>query len=187
MPLAVAVAAGAGIASDLVTKMAARPVVMIGLALTVAGLLLMWRAPADGSYAVDLLAPFILLGLGCGMVFVTLQIAAFVGVSDKEAGVGAGLINTSQEAGGALGLAVVATIAYSGMGAELAAAGSDPEMIAKAHEAANHDAFLSGAVLGAVALLIVATLMPRGKASMQSKTEAAPADGPEPVRANAGQ
>ncbi|WP_254405275.1 MFS transporter [Streptomyces sp. AC627_RSS907] len=184
VPLAVSVAAGAGIASGLVTKIAARPVVMMGLTLTIAGLLLMWRAPADGSYAVDLLAPFILLGLGCGMVFVTLQIAAFVGVSDEDAGVGAGLINTSQEAGGALGLAVVATIAYSGMSTEMAATEGKPELIAKVHEAANHDAFLSGASLGTLALLVVAFMMPRGKKSMSSTQDEA-ADGPALVPAEA--
>ncbi|WP_436777353.1 MFS transporter [Yinghuangia sp. YIM S09857] len=163
VPLAVSVAVGAGVASGLVTRIAARTVVMTGLGLTIAGLLLMWRAPAGGGYAADLLAPFILLGLGCGMVFVTLQIAAFVGVSDKEAGVGAGLINTSQEAGGALGLAVVATIAYSNIGSELAGTGGDPDKITAVHEAANHDAFLAAAALGTLALLIVATLMPRRK------------------------
>lgn len=186
VPLAVSVAAGAGIASGLVTKVAARTVVMTGLFLTVTGLLLMWRAPADGSYAVDLLAPFILLGLGCGMVFVTLQIAAFVGVSDEEAGVGAGLINTSQEAGGALGLAVVATIAYSGMSSEMAATNGDPGLIVKVHEAANHDAFLSGAALGTAALLVVAFLMPRGKQATNSGTpaEAAPAGGTALVQAD---
>ncbi|MFF8096995.1 MFS transporter [Streptomyces sp. NPDC016675] len=185
VPLAFSVAAGAGIASALVTKMAARPVVMLGLTLTVAGLLLMWRAPADGSYAVDLLAPFILLGLGCGMVFVTLQIAAFVGVTDEDAGVGAGLINTSQEAGGALGLAVVATIAYSGMSSEMAATGGDPGLVTKVHEAANHDAFLSGALLGTVALLVVTFMMPRGKQSMSSNPTAEAGEGPALVKADA--
>ncbi|AKZ53220.1 putative antibiotic antiporter [Streptomyces ambofaciens ATCC 23877] len=184
VPLAFSVAAGAGIASAMVTKMAARPVVMMGLTLTVAGLLLMWRAPADGSYAVDLLAPFILLGLGCGMVFVTLQIAAFVGVTDEDAGVGAGLINTSQEAGGALGLAVVATIAYSGMSSEMAATGGNPDLITEVHEAANHDAFLSGALLGTVALLVVTFMMPRGKQSMSSGPAEA-GEGPALVKADA--
>ncbi|MDI3422587.1 MFS transporter [Streptomyces luteolus] len=168
VPLAVCVALGAGIASGLVTKMAARPVVVMGLGLSVVGLLLIARAPADGSYLVDLLGPFILLGLGCGMVFVTLQIAAFVGVSDKEAGIGAGLINTSQEAGGALGLGVVATIAYSGMATKMAAAGGDEAAIVKANESANQTAFLSAAVLGVIALLVVAFLMPRGQQSMNS-------------------
>lgn len=176
LPLAVCVALGAGVASGLVTKVAARPVVMIGLSFTVAGLLLLWRAPADGSYLVDLVGPFVLLGLGCGMVFVTLQIAAFVGVSDEEAGIGAGLINTSQEAGGALGLAVVATIAYNDMSTKLAEAGGDAGLITQANESANHTAFLSAAILGFVALLVAAFLMPRGQGSMNSTEAQAESD-----------
>jgi predicted MFS family arabinose efflux permease len=64
VPLAVCVAAGAGIASGLITRLAARPVLIAGLVATIAGLLLLWRAPAGGGYAVDLLAPFLVLGLG---------------------------------------------------------------------------------------------------------------------------
>ncbi|MDT0345188.1 MFS transporter [Streptomyces litchfieldiae] len=174
VPLAVAVAAGAGIASGLITKVAARPVLIAGLVSSIAGLLMLWRAPADGDYAVHLLAPFVLLGLGCGMVFVTLQIAAFVGIGEEEAGVGAGLINTSQEAGGALGLAVITTIAYSGSAADLAAAGGDPALIRAAHAAANHDAFLAAACFGAVALVLAAVLMPRGGTAHRRDQDAVP-------------
>ncbi|MGC0419904.1 MFS transporter [Embleya sp. AB8] len=168
VPLAVSVAIGAGVASGLITKMAARPVLIAGLGITTVGLLLLWRAPLDGSYAIDLLPAFVALGLGCGMCFVTLQIAAFVGIGEEEAGMGAGLINTSQEAGGALGLAVVATIAYSGFAGDMAAAGGNVHRIREAQLAVNHDAFLSAACLGAVALLFAALLMPRGKGSMSS-------------------
>jgi predicted MFS family arabinose efflux permease len=77
LPLAVCVAAGAGIASVVITKIAARPVLITGLVMTVAGLLLLRQAPVGGSYAVDLLPAFLALGLGCGMCYVTLQIAAF--------------------------------------------------------------------------------------------------------------
>jgi predicted MFS family arabinose efflux permease len=175
VPLAVSVAVGAGIASGLITKMAARPVLIAGLVITITGLLLLWRAPADGGYATDLLPPFVALGLGCGMVFVTLQITAFVGIGDEEAGAGAGLINTSQEAGGALGLAIIATIAYNGLASELAAAGGDPILMRDAQASANHDAFLAAAGFGFVALLLVALLMPWGRASMSSK----PAEGSE--------
>jgi MFS family permease len=107
LPLAVCVAAGAGIASGLIAKVEARRVLLAGLGMTIVGLLLLSRAPVGGSYVVDLLPAFLILGLGCGACYVTLQIAAFVGVSEEEMGLGAGLINTSQEAGGALGLAVV--------------------------------------------------------------------------------
>jgi fucose permease len=170
LPLALCVAAGAGIASGLVTKVAARPVLIAGLMITIGGLLLLWRAPADGTYLVDLLPAFLALGLGCGMCYVTVQIAAFVGIDEEEAGLGAGLINTSQEAGAALGLAVIATIAYSGITAELTAAGRDPTLIAEAHASANHDAFLAAACFGLAALLLVVVLMPRGRAAMSSQS-----------------
>ena len=168
VPLAVCVAVGAGVASGLITKMAARPVLIAGLLVTIAGLLLLWRAPADGSYPADLLGPFLAVGLGCGICYVTLQIAAFVGISDAEAGVGAGLINTSQQAGGALGLAVIATIAYNALPAKLAAAGGNPGLIRAAQASANHYAFLAAAIACAGALALAIFLMPRGKSSMNS-------------------
>jgi EmrB/QacA subfamily drug resistance transporter len=160
VPLAVMVGAGAGIASGLTAKFSARTILAAGLAATIAGLLLMWRAPVGGGYLVDLLPAFLLLGLGCGMCYVTLQIAAFVGVSDADAGLGAGLINTSQEAGGALGLAVIATIAYNGMAGELAEAnGADAVLAVQAR--AGHDAFLTAAGFGLAALAIALVLMPK--------------------------
>jgi EmrB/QacA subfamily drug resistance transporter len=184
VPLAVAVAAGSTIASMLITKVTARSVLAAGLVITVAGLLLLWRAPVDGSYPVNLLPAFIALGTGCGMCFVTLQIAAFVGISEQEAGLGAGLINTSQEAGGALGLAVVATIAYNGIATELAAAGSDPALVQAVHAAANHNAFLAAACLGVLALLLAIFVMPRAKAARNE--HATPTEGAtEPVALDA--
>jgi hypothetical protein len=142
----------------------------------VIGLLGLWRAPGGGG----LLAPFVLLGLGCGMVYVTLQIAAFVGISDQDAGVGAGLSNTSQAAGGALGLAVTATIAYSGIAAKLAAAVTDPGRIQHAQAAANHHALLATACAGLTALLLAALAIPRSKASTSPQTES---EGLSPTRA----
>jgi predicted MFS family arabinose efflux permease len=176
VPLAVAVVTGAGIASGMITKVAARPVLAAGMVVMIAGLLLLWRAPADGRYVVDLLPAFILVGLGCGLALVTLQIAAFVGLSDEEAGLGAGLINTSQEAGGALGLAVIATIAYNGITAELAAAGGDPALILEAQTTANHTAFLAAACFGAAGLVLGVALMPRGRAPKDAAPVPAVAD-----------
>lgn len=180
VPLACAVAAGAGVASGLTARFTARVLVMAGLVLAVTGLLLLWQAPVDGSYALNLLPAFLLLGLGCGMVFVTLQIAAFAGVGEEHAGVGAGLINTSQEAGGALGLAVISTIAYNGMTSEMAATGGSPELITEVQAAANQDAFLAAAAGGLIALLVVAVQMPRG--TRQTAAPGGPAqDAPGPA------
>ncbi|MFD5869531.1 MULTISPECIES: MFS transporter [Actinomycetes] len=175
VPLAFCVAAGAGIASGLIAKVAARIVLLIGLAATIGGLLLLTRAPAGGSYAVDLLPAFILLGIGCGMCFVTLQIAAFAGIADSEAGVAAGLINTSQEAGGALGLAVIVTIAYNGLAEKLTKAGGDVAKAVDVQESANHTAFFAAACFATVALLIAAFFFPNAKP--QAPAPAAQADG----------
>lgn len=95
VPLGIAVVVGTGLASGLMARVTARTLLLIGLTIIIVGLLLLWRAPVGGSYAIDLLPPFLILGLGCGIGYVTVQIAAFVGVSDHEAGIGAGLINTS--------------------------------------------------------------------------------------------
>jgi predicted MFS family arabinose efflux permease len=165
VPLALCVVVGAGVASGVITKVSARSVLIVGLVFTIAGLVLLWRARVHGSYLGDLLVPFVLLGVGCGMVYVTLQIAAFAGIGDAEAGLGAGLINTSQEAGGALGLAVVATIAYSGLSSKLATAGHDRGLVRAAHASANQHAFLAAACICAAALLIAAFLMPRAAAT----------------------
>lgn len=169
VPLAVCVVAGAGIASTLITKIAARPVLIAGLVLTTTGLVLLWRSPAGGSYPTGLL-PFLALGLGAGLCYVTLQIAAFAGISDQEAGIGAGLINTSQEAGGALGLAVITTIAYNGLAAKLAAAGGRPVLIRAAQASAGHEAFLAAACFSFAALLLAAFLMPRVSAADKTIT-----------------
>jgi predicted MFS family arabinose efflux permease len=175
LPLGVCVVIGAGIASGLITKMAARPVLIAGLLITLVGLLLLWGTPVGGNYVLGLLPALLALGLGCGICYVTLQIAAFVGISDEEAGVGAGLINTSQSAGGALGLAVIATIAYSGLSSALAEAGNNPVLIQAAQTTANHNAFLACACFGVISLLL-AFLMPRERrtSSMPPQTAQPP-------------
>ena len=161
VPVAVCVAIGAGVASNM--GKIARPVLLVGLLLMSGGLLLMWRAPSDGSYLVDLLPAFILIGIGTGIIYVTLQIAAFVGIRNEDAGVGAGLYNTSQETGGALGLAVIATIAYSGLAEKMAEAAGDAAQMLQAETDALHKAFFADALLALAALLVVALVMPRKK------------------------
>lgn len=77
------------------------------------GLLMLSRLPSDAGYAADVLPAFLIIGLGIGLAFVPLQVAAQIGVHEHQAGLAAGLINTSQELGGALGVAVAASIAFS--------------------------------------------------------------------------
>jgi EmrB/QacA subfamily drug resistance transporter len=110
--LAVALTAvvASGIAQALVTRLGVKPVLATGMALLGAGLILFTQVSVDGSYVADLLPGFILVGVGLGFSFVPVSIAALAGVSGKEAGLASGLINTSQQIGGALGLAILTTV-----------------------------------------------------------------------------
>ena len=111
--LAVALTAivASGIAQALVTRIGVKPALAIGMVLLGAGLLTFTQVSADGSYVSDLLPGFLLIGVGLGFSFVPVSIAALAGATGKEAGLASGLINTSQQIGGALGLAILTTAA----------------------------------------------------------------------------
>jgi hypothetical protein len=159
------VAAGAAVASNLVTRLAARPVLVAGLVLSVAGLLMLWRVPAHGGYLTDVLPAFLVGGLGLGMSFVPLQVAAFAGVERARSGLAAGLIGTSQEAGGALGVAVAATIAFARIPDLQRAAHGDPALVLAARASVFHEAFLIGAGFAAAAVVVALLLLPRIRAA----------------------
>ncbi|MGA9875798.1 MAG: MFS transporter [Solirubrobacteraceae bacterium] len=114
LPLSVGIILSAGAASQLVTRVGFKPVLITGMLLIAVGLL--WfsqvRAPG-GSFLADVLGPSILASLGLGFSFVPVTIAAVTGIKPQEAGLASGLINTSQQVGGALGLAILATVANS--------------------------------------------------------------------------
>jgi MFS family permease len=97
----------------LVTRYGIKSILAIGMALTTLGILWFTMVSVDGSYAVDLVPGFILSGVGLGFSFVPDSIAALTGVRNQEAGVASGLINTSQQIGGALGVALLLTVATS--------------------------------------------------------------------------
>ena len=159
VPLAIIVSVGAGVSSKLVTKVPGNPVLIAGLLFTTVGLLMLWRLPIHADYLTDVLPAFLIGGVGLGMAFVPLQVAAFAGVDKRDSGLAAGLINTSQEAGGALGVAVAATIAFSRIPGLVAWAGNDPVRIAQARASVFHEAFLIGACF-AVAAVLVSLMLP---------------------------
>ena len=113
LPLAIGIIVSAGIASQLVTRFGVRPVLISGLLLTAVGLLWFSQISVGGSYVGDVLFPSLIAAFGLGFAFVPMTIAAVAGVEPHEAGLASGLINTSQQVGGALGLAVLAAIANS--------------------------------------------------------------------------
>ena len=114
LPLAVGIILSAGAASQLVTRIGFKPVLIAGLLFIAGGLVWFSQVPAPGgSYAAHVLGPSLLAAVGLGFAFVPVTIAAVTGTEPHEAGLASGLINTSQQVGGALGLAILATIANS--------------------------------------------------------------------------
>ncbi len=119
--LAVALTAvvSSGVAQALVTRLGVKPVLTAGLALVGGGLVYFAQISASGSYFSDLFPGFIILGIGLGFSFVPISIAALAGVTGRDAGLASGLINTSQQIGGALGLAILTTVSTTHTGSLL--------------------------------------------------------------------
>jgi EmrB/QacA subfamily drug resistance transporter len=100
----------AGPAQALTTRLGAKPVLVTGMTLLVAGCLWYTQIDANGSYAVDLLPGFVAVGIGIPFAFIPITIASLAGVGPEDAGLASGLINTSQQVGGAIGTAVLSTV-----------------------------------------------------------------------------
>ena len=176
LPLALAIIFSAGAASVLVTKLGFKPVLLAGLGLISIGLLWFAQLPVDGRYLSDLVVPMVISAMGLGFAFVPITIAAVSGVSKDESGLASGLINTSQQVGGALGLAVLGTIAASQTTDLMTIANGSQAALPGALTEGFQLAFLVGA--GFAILGIIATLMlVRGEDSKQI-VGASPADLP---------
>jgi EmrB/QacA subfamily drug resistance transporter len=147
-----------GLSAKLVMRFGFRPPLAAGLSLAAAGLLLFARAPVDGSYVVDVLPAMILLGLGAGTAFNPVLLAAMSDVKPSEAGLASGVVNTSFMMGGALGLAVLASLAASRTDT-LQAAGAGSLV---ALTGGYHLAFLVGAVFAATGAALGAALLRSG-------------------------
>jgi EmrB/QacA subfamily drug resistance transporter len=103
----------AGASQALVTRVGPRVVMSIGLGLITAGMLWYTQIPIQGSFVTHLLPGYLLVGVGMAFSFIPMSIAALAGVAPNEAGLASGLINTSQQIGGALGVAIAATVAFT--------------------------------------------------------------------------
>jgi EmrB/QacA subfamily drug resistance transporter len=149
LPLAVSIIISAGVASQLVTKVGFKPILAIGMALIAAGLVWFSQISVHGSFLADILGPSLLAAVGLGFAFVPVTIAAVSGIEDREQGLASGLINTSEQVGGALGLAILAAVANSIIGSS-----HDPVVLTEGFQSA----FLAGAgfaILGLIATLLL--------------------------------
>ena len=155
LPLAVTIIAAAGLASRLVSRAGLKPTLLAGLVLFAAGLASLTRVTDTSSFAVGILGPSLLIGAGLGLAFVALTIGSMTGTAPREAGLASGLINSSQQVGGALGLAIAATIATAQTTRTLASGATD----AAALTAGFRLAFLAAAALAALGAVATLTLV----------------------------
>ena len=148
-----------GLSAKLVMRFGIRPPLAAGLLLAAAGLALFVRAPVGGTFAVDVLPSMILLGFGAGMAFNPVLLAAMSDVAPQESGLASGLVNTSFMMGGALGLAVLASLAASRT--STLRAGGDDRL--SALTGGYHLAFVIGALFAALAASLGAVLLRPGQ------------------------
>jgi hypothetical protein len=164
LPFTICIAITATIVSKKVAQISPKRILIFSPLVTAAGLAYFSRIPVDGNYWTDVLPGIVLMASGMGATFVALTLAATSGVSHKESGLVSGLLNTSQQIGGAIGLAVLTTVSTARTNASLTAQGfdaTDPDIASIAPNAMNtamvqgfHSAFLIAAGLAVLASVI---------------------------------
>jgi EmrB/QacA subfamily drug resistance transporter len=155
----IAAAVGMGVAQAAVQRVGFRPVAATGMALLGAGSLLLTQVSVDGSYLDDIVLGLVVFGVGIGPVFATATIAALADVPERDSGVASGLSNTAFQIGGALGVAIVSTVAIS-RSADLGSAsgGSNPLVVLTE---GFQSAFVACVVLAGIGVALALTLLGR--------------------------
>jgi EmrB/QacA subfamily drug resistance transporter len=157
------------VAQTLVTRVGVKPVLVSGMSLLTIGLVYFTQVSVEGSYLGDLLPGFLVISIGMAFSFVSISIAALAGVPAKDAGLASGLINTSQQIGGALGIAVLSAVAIAQTNDAAAAGTAVPQALTDGFQAA----FWVGAGIAAVGVVASLALIRR------EELEAVPAYEPE--------
>jgi MFS family permease len=161
LPVTVAIGTlSLGYAEKLITRFGARTTLLPGLVLIAVGLAYFSRAPVHASYAADVLPAMLLMGVGAGLVFPALMTLAMGGVDPSEAGLASGIVNTSLQVGGALGLAVLATLSSTHTKHLLAAGHSTAGALTSGYRLA----FLVGVGFALAAVAVAATVLERVRA-----------------------
>src|SRR4051812_43012322 len=159
------------VAAQLVTRLGVKPVLVMGMAALTGGLIWFTQVSVGGSYVGDLLPGFLLVGVGLGFSFVPISIAALAGVHDSEAGLASGLINTSQQIGGALGIAPLSTIGTSRTADAIASGTPQPAALVDGFSAA----FVAGLAVAAAGIVAALVLIRRDELATEAAPEAEPA------------
>jgi MFS family permease len=148
------------VAVRLMMRFGSKATLIAGLALLAGGLVLFRRAPVNAAYVSDLLPAMALLGIGAGLAFPSLMTLAMSGATPEDSGLASGLVNTSQQVGGALGLAVLATLSTTRSGSLSAHGASTAASLTGGY----HLAFTIGAVLVVAAIAFGVVLLRPGQA-----------------------
>jgi EmrB/QacA subfamily drug resistance transporter len=159
------------LAAQLVNRVGVKPVLVVGMTTLTAGLVYFTQVSVGGSYLGDLLPGFLLISIGIGFSFVPISIAALAGVEPSEAGLASGLINTSQQIGGALGIAALSSIATSTTSNEL----SNGTGVAFALTDGFQNAFLAGGIVAAAGILVALLVVSRRDLEQEEPVGAVPA------------
>jgi MFS family permease len=169
--LAVAISAivWSTVAASLVTRVGVKRVLVVGMIALAAGLAYFTQISVGGSYIGDLLPGFLLIGLGLGFSFVPISIAALAGIEPAEAGLASGLINTSQQIGGALGIAALSTIATSRTDDALAGGAAHADALVTGF----HAAFVAGVIVAVVGIAASFLLIRRDELEQRAEKPAA--------------
>jgi Na+/melibiose symporter-like transporter len=175
LPFTAGIIIGAGLSQGLVAKLGAREVPLIGMPLAIVGLLLFVRLQPDGSYLTDLLPGIMLASIGMGMTFVPVTLIATSGISNADAGLASGLYNTSQQIGGALGLAILATLSVDATEDTLLGLGREPQPADQAQALVDgfHVAYLGSALFVAAGFVALLFLLRREDVAAVGEGEAA--------------
>jgi EmrB/QacA subfamily drug resistance transporter len=176
LPFTAGIIVGAGLSQQLVPKLGAREVPIIGMVLAIAGMLLFLRLQPGGDYVVDLLPGIMLASVGMGLTFVPVTLIATSGIPGDDAGLASGLYNTSQQVGGSIGLAILSTLAASTTESTLADVGGAPQPADEAQALVDgfHVAYIGSAALIAAGLLAMLLLLKREDVVAVGEGELAP-------------
>jgi Na+/melibiose symporter-like transporter len=159
LPFSLTLVAASTGASRLVDRFSPKPVLVTGLLISTVGFILMTQVTGQSDYRSHVLPAFLILALGLGLSFVPITISATNGVAPEDSGLASGLLNTTQQVGGSLGLAILSTISTSRLNHALHGGAALPAALTHAFKGA----FTAGAILCAAAAVLALVLLPRRK------------------------
>jgi EmrB/QacA subfamily drug resistance transporter len=164
LPVTAGIIAGAGLSQQLIRRVGVRAVGLAGMSIAAVGLIVLSRIPVAGTYLGDLLPGLMIMAVGMGLTFVPITLIATTNVGAEDAGLASGLLNTAQQLGGAIGLAVLSTLAANSTASTLAGLGhaSSPADGVGALVTGFHIAFLVGAFMMLGGAAVLATTVRRG-------------------------